>query len=127
MITIFFSVSTKTAKIFSNYHVIKQLVAHPAMFLQKKLTKFQEKNSKASRNRRANANERVENGNTQGNGVYKSFSHFRIFHGAFYFSSDSEWWWNFVKNEHLDDINLSYKLILLFGVLEQCEKEGDKL
>ncbi|XP_046823405.1 transcriptional regulator ATRX-like isoform X1 [Vespa crabro] len=38
-----------------------------------------------------------------------------------------EWWSQFVQPEHFDDMRISTKLVLLFGILKECEKIGDKV
>ncbi|KAL2728609.1 transcriptional regulator ATRX-like [Vespula squamosa] len=38
-----------------------------------------------------------------------------------------EWWSQFVEPEHFDDMRISTKLVLLFGILKECEKIGDKV
>ncbi|XP_012279926.1 transcriptional regulator ATRX homolog isoform X2 [Orussus abietinus] len=39
----------------------------------------------------------------------------------------SEWWSQFVQQKHFDDIRISSKLTLLFGILKECEQIGDKV
>ncbi|XP_047111302.1 transcriptional regulator ATRX homolog isoform X1 [Schistocerca piceifrons] len=39
----------------------------------------------------------------------------------------SEWWEQFVTEEEMDDIKSSGKLMLLFYILQECEKIGDKV
>uniref|UniRef100_A0A1B6I3A5 Transcriptional regulator ATRX n=1 Tax=Homalodisca liturata TaxID=320908 RepID=A0A1B6I3A5_9HEMI len=41
--------------------------------------------------------------------------------------SRSAWWKDIVEPEHLDDINQSAKLILLFAILRECEMIEDKV
>lgn len=38
-----------------------------------------------------------------------------------------EWWSEKIKPEHFEDIRVSAKLTLLFGILKESEKLGDKL
>nr|XP_050855049.1 transcriptional regulator ATRX-like isoform X1 [Vespula vulgaris] len=38
-----------------------------------------------------------------------------------------EWWSQFVEPEHFDDMRISTKLVLLFAILKECEKIGDKV
>ncbi|XP_051169318.1 transcriptional regulator ATRX homolog isoform X2 [Leptopilina boulardi] len=38
-----------------------------------------------------------------------------------------EWWSGKIKPEHFDDIRVSAKLVLLFGILKESEKLGDKI
>ena len=40
---------------------------------------------------------------------------------------EEEWWSQFVKPEHFEDMRISSKLILLFGILKECEQIGDKV
>lgn len=40
---------------------------------------------------------------------------------------EEEWWLQFVKLEHFEDMRVSSKLILLFGILKECEQIGDKV
>ncbi|XP_034191688.2 uncharacterized protein LOC117609444 isoform X3 [Osmia lignaria lignaria] len=37
------------------------------------------------------------------------------------------WWLQFVQPEHFEDMRVSSKLRLLFGILKECEQIGDKL
>ena len=42
--------------------------------------------------------------------------------------SPQAWWKQFVQDEDAyDDINNSGKLVLLFSILRECEKIGDKV
>lgn len=38
-----------------------------------------------------------------------------------------EWWSGMIEQEHLDDINHSGKLCLLFAILKECETIEDKV
>lgn len=38
-----------------------------------------------------------------------------------------EWWSQFVEPEHFEDMNVSAKLLLLFGILKESEQIGDKV
>ncbi|CAK9817184.1 Transcriptional regulator ATRX homolog [Anthophora quadrimaculata] len=38
-----------------------------------------------------------------------------------------EWWLQFVQPEHFEDMKVSSKLVLLFGILKECEQLGDKV
>ncbi|XP_011142974.1 transcriptional regulator ATRX isoform X3 [Harpegnathos saltator] len=38
-----------------------------------------------------------------------------------------EWWSQFVQPEHFEDMKVSAKLLLLFGILKECEQIGDKV
>ncbi|XP_078048145.1 uncharacterized protein LOC144475771 [Augochlora pura] len=38
-----------------------------------------------------------------------------------------EWWTQFIESDHLEDITISSKLVLLFGILKESERIGDKL
>ncbi|KOX81255.1 Transcriptional regulator ATRX like protein [Melipona quadrifasciata] len=40
---------------------------------------------------------------------------------------EEEWWLQFVKPEYFEDMRISSKLILLFGILKECEQIGDKV
>ncbi|XP_015180488.1 PREDICTED: transcriptional regulator ATRX-like isoform X2 [Polistes dominula] len=40
---------------------------------------------------------------------------------------EEEWWSQFVQPEHFEDMRVSTKLVLLFGILRECEKIGDKV
>ncbi|XP_017875510.1 transcriptional regulator ATRX homolog isoform X2 [Ceratina calcarata] len=40
---------------------------------------------------------------------------------------EEEWWLQFVKPEDLEDMRVSAKLMLLFGILKECEQIGDKV
>lgn len=40
---------------------------------------------------------------------------------------EEEWWSQFVQPEHFEDMRISSKLILLFGILKECEQIGDKV
>ncbi|XP_043490866.1 transcriptional regulator ATRX-like isoform X2 [Polistes fuscatus] len=40
---------------------------------------------------------------------------------------EEEWWSQFVQPEHFEDMRVSTKLVLLFGILKECEKIGDKV
>ncbi|XP_077277366.1 uncharacterized protein LOC143905688 [Temnothorax americanus] len=42
-------------------------------------------------------------------------------------NTESEWWMQFVQSEHFEDMRVSAKLLLLFGILKECEQIGDKL
>jgi transcriptional regulator ATRX len=37
------------------------------------------------------------------------------------------WWKQFIEGDELENINHSGKLILLFAILQECEKIGDKV
>ncbi|XP_076383601.1 uncharacterized protein LOC117217785 isoform X1 [Megalopta genalis] len=39
----------------------------------------------------------------------------------------THWWTQFIESDHLNDISISSKLMLLFGILKKCELIGDKL
>ncbi|XP_018359083.1 PREDICTED: transcriptional regulator ATRX homolog [Trachymyrmex cornetzi] len=39
----------------------------------------------------------------------------------------TEWWSQFVQPEHFEDMKVSAKLLLLFGILKECEQIGDKV
>lgn len=39
----------------------------------------------------------------------------------------SAWWTPLVEPEHLEDINQSAKLVLLFSILKECEMIEDKV
>ncbi|KYM93557.1 Transcriptional regulator ATRX like protein, partial [Cyphomyrmex costatus] len=39
----------------------------------------------------------------------------------------TEWWSQFVQPEHFEDMRVSAKLLLLFGILKECEQIGDKV
>ncbi|XP_020296025.1 transcriptional regulator ATRX-like isoform X2 [Pseudomyrmex gracilis] len=39
----------------------------------------------------------------------------------------AEWWTTFVEPEHFEDLKVSSKLLLLFGILKECEQIGDKV
>lgn len=39
----------------------------------------------------------------------------------------AEWWTTFVQPEHYEDLKVSSKLLLLFGILKECEQIGDKV
>lgn len=41
--------------------------------------------------------------------------------------SGAEWWTQFVQPEHFEDMRESAKLLLLFGILKECEQIGDKV
>ena len=38
-----------------------------------------------------------------------------------------EWWSEMIKPEHLEDMRISAKLVLLFGILKESEQIGDKV
>ncbi|XP_033217981.1 transcriptional regulator ATRX homolog isoform X2 [Belonocnema kinseyi] len=38
-----------------------------------------------------------------------------------------EWWSEMIKPEHLEDVRISAKLVLLFGILKESEQIGDKV
>ncbi|XP_017787977.1 PREDICTED: transcriptional regulator ATRX homolog [Habropoda laboriosa] len=40
---------------------------------------------------------------------------------------EEEWWLQFVQPEHFEDLKVSSKLVLLFGILKECEQLGDKV
>ncbi|KAL6257217.1 hypothetical protein P5V15_012144 [Pogonomyrmex californicus] len=40
---------------------------------------------------------------------------------------ETEWWSQFVQSEHFEDIRVSAKLLLLFGILKESEQIGDKV
>ncbi|XP_076390210.1 uncharacterized protein LOC100874907 [Megachile rotundata] len=40
---------------------------------------------------------------------------------------EEAWWSQFVQPEHFEDIRVSSKLLLLFGILKECEQIGDKI
>ncbi|XP_017760538.1 PREDICTED: transcriptional regulator ATRX homolog [Eufriesea mexicana] len=40
---------------------------------------------------------------------------------------EEEWWAQFIQSENLKDMKVSSKLILLFGILKECEQIGDKV
>jgi len=40
---------------------------------------------------------------------------------------EAEWWSHFVQPEHFEDMRVSAKLLLLFGILKECEQIGDKV
>lgn len=40
---------------------------------------------------------------------------------------EDEWWLQFTQPEHFRDLRMSAKLILLFGILKECEQIGDKV
>jgi len=40
---------------------------------------------------------------------------------------EAEWWSQFVQPEHFEDMRVSAKLLLLFGILKECEQIGDKV
>ncbi|XP_011344208.2 transcriptional regulator ATRX isoform X3 [Ooceraea biroi] len=42
-------------------------------------------------------------------------------------NKEAEWWSQFVQPEHFEDIRVSAKLTLLFGILKECEQIGDKV
>ncbi|XP_024877012.1 transcriptional regulator ATRX-like isoform X1 [Temnothorax curvispinosus] len=42
-------------------------------------------------------------------------------------NTESEWWTQFVQSEHFEDMRVSAKLLLLFGILKECEQIGDKV
>ncbi|XP_015596106.1 transcriptional regulator ATRX isoform X1 [Cephus cinctus] len=42
-------------------------------------------------------------------------------------ADSSDWWCQFVKPEHFDDMRVSTKLSLLFGILKESEQIGDKV
>ncbi|XP_039313283.1 transcriptional regulator ATRX isoform X2 [Solenopsis invicta] len=41
--------------------------------------------------------------------------------------AEAEWWSQFVQPEHFEDMRISAKLLLLFGILKECEQIGDKV
>ncbi|XP_011702386.1 PREDICTED: transcriptional regulator ATRX [Wasmannia auropunctata] len=41
--------------------------------------------------------------------------------------AEAEWWLQFVQPENFEDIKVSAKLLLLFGILKECEQIGDKV
>ncbi|XP_050452234.1 transcriptional regulator ATRX-like isoform X1 [Cataglyphis hispanica] len=40
---------------------------------------------------------------------------------------EAEWWSQFVQPEHFEDMRVSAKLLLFFGILNECEQIGDKV
>ncbi|XP_011860060.1 PREDICTED: transcriptional regulator ATRX [Vollenhovia emeryi] len=42
-------------------------------------------------------------------------------------NTESEWWLQFVQPEHFEDMKVSAKVLLLFGILKECEQIGDKV
>ena len=40
---------------------------------------------------------------------------------------EEAWWKKFVEDEHFEDIRISTKLTLLFGILKESEQIGDKV
>ncbi|XP_029663032.1 transcriptional regulator ATRX homolog [Formica exsecta] len=42
-------------------------------------------------------------------------------------SREAEWWSQFVQPEHFEDMRVSAKLLLFFGILNECEQIGDKV
>lgn len=42
-------------------------------------------------------------------------------------SNPLAWWKQFIEGDELDNIKYSGKLILLFSILRECEKIGDKV
>lgn len=42
-------------------------------------------------------------------------------------SQEPSWWEQFVSEEQFNDMRISVKLQLLFGILKECEQIGDKL
>lgn len=40
---------------------------------------------------------------------------------------EEAWWSQFVQPEHFEDMRVSSKLLLLFGILKECEQIGDKI
>ncbi|XP_012537643.1 transcriptional regulator ATRX [Monomorium pharaonis] len=42
-------------------------------------------------------------------------------------STEIEWWSQFVQPEHFEDMRVSAKLLLLFGILKESEQIGDKV
>jgi transcriptional regulator ATRX len=37
------------------------------------------------------------------------------------------WWKQFIEGDELEDMKCSGKLVLLFSILQECEKIGDKV
>ncbi|XP_029169875.1 transcriptional regulator ATRX isoform X2 [Nylanderia fulva] len=42
-------------------------------------------------------------------------------------TKEAEWWSQFVQPEHFEDMRVSAKLLLFFGILKECEQIGDKV
>ncbi|XP_011502086.1 PREDICTED: transcriptional regulator ATRX homolog [Ceratosolen solmsi marchali] len=42
-------------------------------------------------------------------------------------AEESAWWSKFVEKEHFEDLRISTKLVLLFGILKESEQIGDKV
>ncbi|CAL1683159.1 unnamed protein product [Lasius platythorax] len=40
---------------------------------------------------------------------------------------EADWWSQFVQPEHFEDMRVSVKLLLFFGILKECEQIGDKV
>ncbi|XP_078034096.1 uncharacterized protein LOC144468475 [Augochlora pura] len=40
---------------------------------------------------------------------------------------EESWWAQFIESDHFEDMSISYKLMLLFGILKECEQIGDKV
>ncbi|XP_076641676.1 transcriptional regulator ATRX homolog isoform X2 [Halictus rubicundus] len=40
---------------------------------------------------------------------------------------DEDWWAQFIEADHFEDMSVSSKLMLLFGILKECEQIGDKV
>ncbi|XP_016839228.2 transcriptional regulator ATRX homolog [Nasonia vitripennis] len=93
----------KHCRLFKNYHEIKRLIAHPTnMQLQ---AKANQKNNKSNKNNKAK----------------------NLRNGDFSQAEEEYWWSRFVKDDQRFDFTQSYKLIFLYGILERCKKEGDKI
>ncbi|XP_076381425.1 uncharacterized protein LOC117226320 isoform X1 [Megalopta genalis] len=40
---------------------------------------------------------------------------------------EETWWSQFIESDHYEDMSISSKLMLLFGILKECEQIGDKV
>lgn len=107
--------SGKKIKFFKDYLEIKRLVAHPKSLQPRTKEKHRGKPSADQ-----------ANGSEAGSSEDSVWVSFEVFISDFDAFSDS-WWRNFVEKENLDDISLSYKLVFLFGLLDSCAKQQDKV
>ncbi|XP_058788974.1 transcriptional regulator ATRX-like [Phymastichus coffea] len=90
--------STKSTSVFKNYQEIKRLITHPKT-MQLKMQRQKQPNVN---------NPRVPNKSSDKNGT-------------------DDWWRDFISEEDLEDMSISFKLVLLFGLLDSCAKKQDKI
>ncbi|GLG97194.1 Transcriptional regulator ATRX homolog [Gryllus bimaculatus] len=132
---------TKTARLFSDFQALQRIWTHPRVLLmnaeRREKKDFIATSSDSSSSSGSDVEEvinkndnkrRTRSAKKDDNGSESGKSEKDDDETEDKYGHRGEWWWQFISDDsQLDDIQQSGKIAMLFTILEECEKIGDKV